>query len=278
MRTEEEMYALILSVAKADDRVRAVGMNGSRVNPNAPQDQFQDYDIVYFVAEMDSFIEDPGWVDVFGERVMMQMPEAMAMFPPELGRCFSYLMLFSDGNRLDLMLSPMEKIDEWREEDRLATVLLDKDYRIPDLPPPSDQTFWVKRPSAAFFADCCNEFWWGTTYVAKGLWREEIIYAYDHLQLARKMFLKMIEWKVGIQTDFSVSIGKNAKYLPHYIDEELWNTLIASYPLCHEQEIWKALHLLMDAFEENALEVAEALHFRYPLEESKRVRQYIRKI
>ena len=53
MRTEEEMYALILNVAKNDPRIRGVILNGSRANPNAPKDSFQDFDIVYLVKELD---------------------------------------------------------------------------------------------------------------------------------------------------------------------------------------------------------------------------------
>ena len=50
MRSEEEMMHLILQVAKDDERVRAVYLNGSRTNPNAPKDRFQDYDVVYHRA------------------------------------------------------------------------------------------------------------------------------------------------------------------------------------------------------------------------------------
>ena len=39
-RTEAEMLALIVGFADADDRVRAVLMNGSRVNPNVVKDPF----------------------------------------------------------------------------------------------------------------------------------------------------------------------------------------------------------------------------------------------
>ncbi len=42
MRTEQEMYDLILKVAKEDERIRAVYIDGSRTNPNAPRDIFQD--------------------------------------------------------------------------------------------------------------------------------------------------------------------------------------------------------------------------------------------
>ncbi|GAA4080873.1 hypothetical protein GCM10022410_25810 [Amphibacillus indicireducens] len=98
MRTEQEMFDLILAVAEKDERVRAVGLNGSRTNRNAPKDIFQDYDVVYLVTEMESFLEQPSWIDVFGEQLIIQTPEDMSLFPPELGNRYSYLMLFTDGN------------------------------------------------------------------------------------------------------------------------------------------------------------------------------------
>lgn len=45
MRTEKEMYDLILNIANNDERIRAVYLNGSRTNPNVPKDIFQDYDV-----------------------------------------------------------------------------------------------------------------------------------------------------------------------------------------------------------------------------------------
>ena len=45
MRSEQEMRDLIINTAREDERVRAVIMNGSRTNPNAPVDIFQDFDI-----------------------------------------------------------------------------------------------------------------------------------------------------------------------------------------------------------------------------------------
>ena len=51
MRSESEMFDLILGTARDDERIRAVMMNGSRANPNAPKDFFQDYHIGYFVPD-----------------------------------------------------------------------------------------------------------------------------------------------------------------------------------------------------------------------------------
>ena len=77
MRSEKEMMELILSVARKDERIRAVYMNGSRTNPNVKKDIFQDYDIVYVVKENRPFYEDERWIDRFGERLYMQCPEKM---------------------------------------------------------------------------------------------------------------------------------------------------------------------------------------------------------
>ena len=55
MRSEQEMYELIINTAQNDDRIRAVIMNGSRANRNAARDIFQDFDIVYIVTDVSSF-------------------------------------------------------------------------------------------------------------------------------------------------------------------------------------------------------------------------------
>ena len=51
------MYDMLLQIAREDERIKAVYMNGSRTNRNVPKDIFQDYDIVFVVSEIKSFIE-----------------------------------------------------------------------------------------------------------------------------------------------------------------------------------------------------------------------------
>ena len=41
MRTEKEMYDLILSIAQNDKKIRAIYLNGSRTNPNVLKDIFK---------------------------------------------------------------------------------------------------------------------------------------------------------------------------------------------------------------------------------------------
>lgn len=78
MRTEQEIMDLILDIAEADERIRAVLLVGSRADPKAPKDIYQDYDITYFVEDVAPFYNNPGWVEErFGKHLIMQMPETM---------------------------------------------------------------------------------------------------------------------------------------------------------------------------------------------------------
>ncbi|SMQ84622.1 aminoglycoside 6-adenylyltransferase [Bacillus sp. OV166] len=279
MRTEQEMKKLILKIAEKDERIRAVGMNGSRTNPNVPKDMFQDFDIVYLVTEMDSFLRNHNWIEVFGERIIMQTPETMSMFSPTLGRRFSYLMQFTDGNRIDLTLIPLNEKDKYCIEDKLTIILMDKDNCLRAIPSPTDEDYWVKRPSAEFYADCCNEFWWVSTYVAKGLWRKEILYAQEHLNnYVRPMLIKMLEWQVGIQTDFSISIGKCGKYLERFLSEKSWKELLSTFSDGSYENVWRALFTMANLFRSTAKDVADSLNYEFPFEQDKYVTEYLKHI
>ena len=142
MRTEAEMMGLILDYARDHEQVRAVVMNGSRANPNAKKDPFQDYDIVYFVTDVEPFRRNPEIVRFFGDILILQTPEDMVDPPPENDGSYGYLMQFMDGNRIDLGFVPLEKIQSCGE-DTLTIVLLDKDRRIGELPPPSDRGYSI---------------------------------------------------------------------------------------------------------------------------------------
>lgn len=56
-RSQEQMLRLISQTAKSI-QVEAVAMSGSRTNSQAPQDEFQDYDVVYVVENLDELITD----------------------------------------------------------------------------------------------------------------------------------------------------------------------------------------------------------------------------
>ncbi|HEX6923366.1 MAG TPA: aminoglycoside 6-adenylyltransferase [Bacillales bacterium] len=279
MRMEKEMMELILGTAEDDERIRAVIMNGSRTNPNVKKDCFQDYDIVYVVKEIESFTADHSWVDRFGERIIMQMPEDMVLPPAEKNGRFGYLMLFTDGNRIDLTLVPVEKAEELIGRDSLSILLLDKDQMIEPFPPATDEDYIVKPPTAKQFSNCCNEFWWVSTYVAKGLWRNEIPHAKFVLEVpVRNMLMKMLEWHIGIKAGFTVSAGKDGKYFRNYLEDEVWHQFLKTYPDADYERIWESLFVMGDLFRTIAMNVAHYFDYEYPKKDDNRVTAHLKHV
>ncbi len=264
MRSEEQIYDTVLSIAKADERIRMVTLEGSRTNINIPPDDFQDYDITFFVTDMQSFTANDEWLDVFGERLILQKPEDMELFPAE-EKGFSYLMLFCDDVKIDLTLLPLDLIDEYFTWDKLVKLLLDKDGRIQQPPVPTDIDYHLQRPTERMFDDCCNEFWNTVTYVVKGLCRREILFAIDHMnEIVRKELLRMISWLVGTEQGFQFSLGKNYKFLDRYVPEEMWNRLMVTYRMDSYTRMWESLEQCMALFREVSAEMAGRSGYLYP--------------
>lgn len=243
MRSEEEMYHLILQKAQLDERIRGVLLNGSRANKHVKPDRLQDFDIMYVVTELTSFIEDSRWVDYFGPRLIMQLPDESALFPKDTSKeTFAYLMQFEDGNRIDLTLISNETVKKQTKLDSLTKVLLDKDQLFTNLPESDATDYLVSLPSEAEFNDCINEFWWVSTYVAKGLARKEITYAKAMLDgPVRDMFLLALNWKLVAQSNQPLNLGKNGKFLQSYLTTEEWRTLLTTYSNGEIQSTWEAL-------------------------------------
>jgi aminoglycoside 6-adenylyltransferase len=272
------MLDLILDTAQSDERVRAVIMNGSKLNPNAPKDFFQDYDVVYVVTDIESFLADPGWIKVFGELMILQLPDEMSDPAPKVTDHYAYLMQFADGNRIDLSLLPVSKLDQ-REDDSLTLTLLDKEGILPKFPPPNDSSYTPKPPTAKAFFDCTNEFWWVSPYVAKGLWRKEIVYA-KHMQelYVREQLMKMLNWYVGMKTDFQKSPGKMGKHLEKFLEPELWELLKQTYTDAEYEHTWQALFTMGELFRKVAIPVAQHFGFDYLYGEDERVSAHLQHV
>lgn len=279
MRSEEEMYKQILDIAENDSRIVAVYMNGSRTNKNVPRDVFQDYDIVYVVKETRSFIEDKNWINKFGKISYMQYPDEHPDYPSDKANFYGWLMQFSDGNRIDLHVETVRHAKEHIMDDKLCKILLDKNDIFPKMPEATDEQYWVKKPTIEQFLACHNEFWWCSNNLAKGLWRGEITYVQDMANfVVRKQLEKMLTWKVGVLTDFSVSVGKSAKYIYKWLDEAEYNEYLKTYFSGNIEEAWKAIFIMCDLFQKVTTWTANKLGYDYNKKEAEAAYNYLRKV
>ena len=264
MRAETEMLDLILQTAKTL-QVKAVAMSGSRTNQKTSKDEFQDYDVVYVVENLDELITDLSWLDRFGKRIIEQ--------EVTLGHRRLYLMLFEDGNRIDLALCPKDRIKEWVDSEAGFTVLEDPNGLF-ELYSPSPQRFWTNPASAIDFKKACNEFWWVSAYVVKGICRNQLIYATDHLYgICQQELLKILAWQVASDRG-AVDIGKNYKYLFNYlpsVKEKDFSNLLDFSSL---DEIIQSSLATMQLFHQEAQFLAPKMGFDYDKEVAEKMIQY----
>ena len=264
MRAETEILDLILQTAKTI-QVEAVAMSGSRTNPKTLKDEFQDYDVVYLVENFEELISDLSWIDQFGKCLIEQHVL--------LDRRHLYLMLFEDGNRIDLTLCPKEHIKEWVESEADYTVLKDEKGLFESYTT-NPQRYWITPATETDFEKACNEFWWVSAYVVKGICRNQLIYATDHLYgICQQELLKVLAWQVASDRG-AVDIGKNCKYLFNYLPTEKEKEFSSLLDFASLDKIIQSLFATMQLFHQEAQSLAQKMGFDYDKEVAEKMIEY----
>ena len=274
MRTEKEMFNLILNTANADERIKAVVMVGSRANPDCPKDIYQDYDIAYYVDNVGPFYNNLEWIEEkFGKPSVMQLPElgTHPLLPPENDGHFTYLMIFSDGNRIDLTIKGYPYVNNGEP----AVILLDKKGDLNDIKI-NPSFFHIQRPSSEVYHCTCNEFWWCLNNVAKGIARDELPYVMEMFShYVRDMLNQMVDWYIGIKNDFTVSAGKMGKFYKKYLPANLYEMYTHTYSDSDYNNIWASVFTACELFRLLASEVAIFFDYTYNNEEDENMMKYI---
>ena len=263
-RSEAQMLRLILQITETL-QVEAVAMSGSRTDTKAPKDEFQDYDVVYVVDDLDNLTSDLSWLDQFGNRLIEQYNV--------LGNRRLYLMLFEDGNRIDLTLCPKDHIQEWVDSEADYTVLKDEKGLF-DSYTTSPERYWTSPASEIDFEKACNEFWWVSAYVVKGICRNQFIYATDHhYGICQQELLKVLAWQVASDKG-TVDVGKNYKYLFNYLPPEKEKGFSALLDFSSQEKITQSLFATMQLFHQEAQSLAHKMGFDYKKDVAEKMIEY----
>jgi aminoglycoside 6-adenylyltransferase len=92
----------------------------------------------------------------------------------------------------------------------------------------------------------------------------------------RTMFLRMIEWYIGMKTNFTVSFGKAGRYMGQHIAPELYDEVLSTYPDGNIANIWTSLFSMAALFDKMAKEVAATMSFQYNKNEANDVTGYLK--
>lgn len=213
----------------------------------------------------DSLTSDLSWLNQFGKRIIEQ--------EVSLGNRRLYLMLFEDGNRIDLTLCLKEQIQEWVDSEAGFTVLEDEKGLFESYSP-SPKRFWITPATETDFKNSCNEFWWVSAYVVKGICRKQVIYATDHIYgICQQELLKVLAWQVASDRG-TVDVGKNYKYLFSYLPVEKEKEFSNLLDFSSSDKITQSLFATMDLFHQEAQSLAQKMGFNYDKEVAERMIEY----
>jgi aminoglycoside 6-adenylyltransferase len=215
----EATEARIVGWCEAYDLVRAAILTSTRAVTTGRIDKFSDVDVILVLTDIAPLSEHRRWLTDFGEVLAAwRDPDALQRDPPRT----CWVTQYVDGSKIDFTLWPVEllrQVGQSRElPDQLDVgyrVLVDKDGLTGELKPASLRAHVPKRPSREEFLIAIEDFLLESTYVAKHLWRDDLMpakFSLDHV-MKQGGLRRMLEWRLEIDHDWSLKPGASGKGL-----------------------------------------------------------------
>jgi aminoglycoside 6-adenylyltransferase len=273
----------LVTWGSAEPLVRAMILTSSRARPDGPVDGLSDYDVILAVTDAEGFVRDDGWQSAYGEPMVRSGDQA------EIYGVTTYFrsVIYTDHVKFDYTLWPAELLARISTESELHSeldagyqVLLDKDQQTSGWKRPSFQAYIPARPTREEYQALVEEFWWDTTYVAKALWRNEVIFAKWCLDQDIKMtaMLRMLEWRIEIDHNWSIRPGVLGRGLERLLPADTAVELAKTYVGPALDDNWAALFRTAKLFRRVAQSVGAALAYPYPQLVDDRVSAYLEEI
>jgi aminoglycoside 6-adenylyltransferase len=277
---ETAVLERIVGWAKGLPTIRAVMMSSSRTRPDGPVDILSDYDIILAVTNSEEFGSDDAWQATYGPPMVRWGDQ------DEMYGLTTYFrgVVYQDYVKIDWTIWPdtlLERIAEQitlpDELDAGYRVLLDKDGRTVGWKTPTYKAFIPIRPTEAEYRAVVEEYWWGATYAAKSLWRDEIVFTKWILDQDMKTVAmrRMLEWRFEIDHDWSVRPGVLGRGLKRYLPADIFEELVSTYVGPGIEDTWEALFRLNVLFRRVSIEVGAALGYVYPQEVDDQVTAFL---
>jgi aminoglycoside 6-adenylyltransferase len=266
--------------------VRAMLMTSTRTVPNAPVDELSDYDVVLVVEDIQRFYEDRSWLNDFGE-VLDVFWDPVYSDPDTGVNKFGNVTQYADGLKIDFTLYPIPWLQGVvqalvlpAELDAGYHILLDKDGLTRGLKLPSYSAYTPKVPTNGLYQKWIQDFFSDAPYAAKCLRRGELLplkwcldYDMKHIYLRQ-----MLEWKIGLDTNWSIPVGALGKGLKKRLPSEIMSQLEDCYAGADASANWKALFHTMALFRDVAVEVGKGLGYTYPIDLDERVTAFVKQM
>jgi aminoglycoside 6-adenylyltransferase len=281
---EQDPLDKIIAWGAGQPAVRAMLLTSTHAIPGLQPDRLSDYDVILALRDIQPYHAERGWLEAFGP--------VLALFRDPLipdGEFLrsGYVVQFASGLKIDFTLWPLGILRREAAAAQLSDeldagyrVLLDKDRLTEGLKPPTYRAYIPRPPDAVAYQEAVEVCFLDAIYVAKYLWRDDLIaakFVMDNF-MKHEHLIPMLEWRIEIDHGWSVKMGPYGRGLKKWLSPPRWAQLEDTYTGGGLEANWAALFRTQDLFREVAVEVGDQLGFAYPHDLDRRARAYIEKI
>lgn len=250
----------LIQFTNKHESIRALVLQGSYVNENAPLDIFSDLDPLFYVTDVNEFIHDLSWKNEFGE-VICNWGDAWDMKDGQKG--YTRLTLYKDGFKLDFGFQHIS-LAQYANDMPLYQVIIDKDNIVPKREVSDERKFYVTPPTEKEFNDILLDFFFDTSYVVKSIYREELFFEKFMENILHNKIFELLKWYIGTTHNYQVNIGSMGRYFKRYLTNEEKTMLQNTYPNHTKQEQVKALYAMFELVRYLGKKIASHHNFTYP--------------
>ncbi|MFM8321455.1 MAG: aminoglycoside 6-adenylyltransferase [Chloroflexota bacterium] len=278
MPEPQAVLQMLQAWAETQPAVRALLLTSSRTAPGAPVDALSDYDLIVAVNDppgIQPYFDSRDWLEAFGRVLVLYRDPIKPWFDGQApdDRCFAYITQFDrDGLKLDLTVMPATLLRRIAgspldpDLDLGYQVLLDKDGLTAGMPPPTHRAFIPLPPDQQSYLQEVELFFHETTYLAKYLWRDDLLPARSMLQEAMLQghLLPMLIWHIQSLNGWRLRFKAHGRGLKKVTPPELWAELEQLSLGGNAGENWAVLWQAVDLYLRLAKQVGAHLGFAFP--------------
>lgn len=280
-QSQEQVLMRLVQWSERRHDVRVAILTSSRAVPNAPVDLLSDYDVILAVLDVHPYFQDRTWLSDFGQVLVVYRDPLQAYYGLDKT---TYVTQYEAGLKIDFTVWPvgiLQRIAATRELppefDVGYRVLLDKEHLTAPLSAPTFKAYIPKLPSVPEYETVVELFFHEATYVAKHLWRGDLMAAKYNLDQAMKQdnLRIMLEWLLETEHGWTFKPGPYGRRLGQWLSPDVWAELEATYVGADLEANWDAMFRTIDLFRKVAKVVGDRLGYPYPSDLDRRAVSYL---
>lgn len=265
MPNDNQILQKLISFAENDPRISAMVLFGSRAREEKKADRFSDYDLIFFVSDVDSFIHSDEWLRGIAE-------PRISFFENTAVQDYERRVFFDDALDMDFLFYNVKDVERITA-DPIIRVWYAKGHRIlvdkinyskiveASCPAPMEK----KAITEQDFCNNVNNFWFHTIWATKKLCRGEVWAAKNCIDGYLKNLLReMLEYEAIARYGAGFDVWHDGRFFDEWVDPYIRSGLQDAYGKYDRESLQSALANTMDLYTTAARNTARLMNYPYP--------------